>query len=102
MIKISVKDLNGNTHVIEGDNTMSILEKAESVGIDLPFSCRAGACTTCLCKVKKGKEFLDQTKRGEPVVDLQEDEFLICIGGCKTEAVQDKDKHEVELETVNQ
>lgn len=101
MLKISIKDAHGKMHSIEGDDVSSILEKAESQGIDLPYSCRAGACTTCKCKVTKGKEHLDQNKLGEPIMDVGPDEFLICIGGCKSEAIKDPDIHEVEMEVLN-
>jgi ferredoxin len=32
-----------------------ILEAAEDSNIELPYSCRAGSCSTCLGKVSKGK-----------------------------------------------
>ncbi len=45
----------------------TILEAAEENNIKLPFSCRNGACSTCLGKVEKGlvihknQTFLDNT-----------------------------------------
>jgi ferredoxin len=39
-----------------------ILEAAEDNNIELPYSCRAGSCSTCLGKVTKGSiEQPDQT-----------------------------------------
>jgi ferredoxin len=52
--------------VIECPADKFILEAAEDNNIELPYSCRAGSCSTCLGKVKSGtidqpdQTFLDE------------------------------------------
>lgn len=38
-----------------GDSSESILMSAENAGLDLPSSCRAGSCGTCLAIVRDGE-----------------------------------------------
>jgi ferredoxin len=77
MAKYKVRLLNTTQKLdttIECPDNKFILEAAEDNNIELPYSCRAGSCSTCLGKVTKGtidqpdQTFLDDDQMGNGFV----------------------------------
>ena len=90
MAHIIIKDSQGNTAAqFQSDGDESIATEAQDNGAPVPISCGVGACRTCVGKVTKGHEFIDEEAVGPKQIDTEDDEVLTCICACKQNAPAD-------------
>jgi ring-1,2-phenylacetyl-CoA epoxidase subunit PaaE len=65
----------------------TVLEAAARAGLDLPFSCRAGVCSTCRTKVVRGEVAMDQNYALEEW-ELEQGYVLACQSRVRTPVLE--------------
>lgn len=79
---MTIQDVDGATlGSFEANDRDSFFQMAQESGLELPVSCCSGACFVCACKIIQGGKCIDQGKLSVPLVDVEEDQVLTCVGG---------------------
>ena len=82
--KVKFKNM---SKTIEIENGESIVSKANDSGIDIPFSCMQGMCTTCIATLLSGEiEYIEEPDPDTLTEgDIKENKILLCIATPKSD-----------------
>jgi ferredoxin len=84
----------GQSYQIQGADDMTILESARAAGIELPYSCSSGVCTTCAAQILAGETA--QPDAMGVSMELQAQGYtLLCVAYPRSDLKVESEKEEV-------
>ncbi len=85
-VKVRIK-FNNKEFIINAKSNKSILNSGLNSGLDLPFSCQSGNCSTCMAKCNSGK--IDMTEiSGLTNEQLKQGYILTCVAYPKSDDIE--------------